>query len=81
MKELIVVADRKRAWIGLKASLDWFVSSHSDYANWASGEPDWQATNPCVWMYGKKEPQGFWEADKCELASTIAVVCKKPPNY
>lgn len=80
VKQLIVAADRTKAWIGLKASLDWVVSSNSDYANWASGEPDGQATNPCVWMYGTKEPQGLWDADKCELASTIAVVCKKPPN-
>ena len=84
VKMLIVEAGREKAWIGLKVSLVWVVSSHSNkYENWASGEPSGQATNPCVWMYGaenSKELQGFWDADKCELTEPIAIVCKKPSN-
>ena len=86
VKMLIAAAGYEKAWIGLKASLNWVVPPHKDYENWASGEPDGQATNPCVWMYGAENPeeseelQGFWDADKCELTEPIAIVCKKPPN-
>ena len=70
----------KRAWIGMKAVLEWYDSSNPEYTNWASGEPDGQATNPCVWMYGEDKPQGVWHADKCDLASEIGLICKMPSS-
>ena len=83
VKNLVVIQEREKAWIGMKAALSWFDYSKPDYDHWASGEPNWQATNPCVWMYGDVTPtpiQGFWADDKCELGSAIAIVCKMPPN-
>lgn len=69
---------RKKAWIGMKAALDWYDHSNPDYQNWGSGEPDGQATNPCVWMYGNDKPySGLWNADTCDSDSDIGVVCEK----
>ena len=73
--KLIKLGERSKAWIGMKAALSWYDSSESEYSNWASGEPDGQATKPCVWMYGDEKPQGLWVADHCELLSEIATVC------
>ena len=80
--ELMNLAGRPKAWIGMKAALDWYDYTISEYRNWASGEPDGQATNPCVWMYGTDgdESKGVWSADKCEVDPGIGVVCKKPSH-
>lgn len=78
--DLVKLIGRPKAWIGMKAALGWYDSSHVSYTNWASGEPEGQATNPCVWMYGEEEPQGFWKTDKCEVESDIGIVCKMPSN-
>ena len=76
----------ERVWIGLKwesrpKDFYWYDHSFPTFKNWAPGEPNGNAKEPCVLMYvGKynKLPQwgaGYWNDINCE--EKIAAVCKR----
>lgn len=78
----------ERVWIGLKweelpkdSDFYWYDHSFPTFKNWAPGEPNGNAKEPCVLMYvGKynKLPQwgaGYWNDINCE--EKIAAVCKR----
>ena len=76
---LINEASLKMVWIGLKAALYWYDSSDPVYTNWASGEPNGQAREPCGSMYGTYDATGFWNDVPCSGVSDIGLVCKRLP--
>ena len=77
-------------WIGLKwytgKDFYWSDSSVPDYTNWAPGEPNGEAREPCASMYtGPKNKNlpiaaaGYWNDVKCYGAPYIGSVCKRLP--
>ncbi|CAH3180996.1 unnamed protein product, partial [Porites lobata] len=76
----------ERVWIGLKwesrpKDFYWYDHSFPTFKNWAPGEPNGKAKEPCVLMYVGKYNQlpqwaaGYWNDINCE--EKIAAVCKR----
>ena len=77
-------------WIGLKwytgKDFYWSDSSVPDYTNWAPGEPNGGAREPCSSMYTAERKTnlpiaaaGYWNDVPCDGVSRIGTVCEKLP--
>ena len=77
-------------WIGLKwytgKDFYWSDSSVPDYTNWAPGEPNGEAREPCASMYtGPRKTNlpiaaaGNWNDIPCSGVPSIGSVCKRLP--
>ena len=81
----------KQVWLGLRwysTNFNWYDNSVPVYSNWAPGEPNGKAREPCVHMYtaqpDNKLPgraSGYWNDIPCHVLSgwPNGIVCKKLP--
>ena len=76
----------KKVWIGLKwengpRDYYWYDHSVPTFKNWAPGEPNGKAKEPCVDMFVGRDnnlPQrasGYWNDERCDFQ--LGTVCKK----
>ena len=80
----------KQVWLGLQwdsTAFYWADHSVPVYKNWAPGEPNGKAKEPCAQMYTNRETQlpvrasGYWNDIPCgvDYLHPIGTVCKRLP--
>ena len=83
-------ASLRLVWIGLKwytgKDFYWSDSSVPDYTNWAPGEPNGGAREPCSSMYTAERKKNlpraaaaYWNDVPCSGVPSIGSVCKRLP--
>ncbi|XP_015765158.1 PREDICTED: brevican core protein-like [Acropora digitifera] len=78
VKDYLIAQYIEKAWIGMTKDFNWNDGKPVEYANWAPGHPNDEAS--CVWMDAKQEPEGLWHDVQCDLqiSEGIGAVCEKP---
>ena len=79
-----------KVWIGLEwytgDDYYWYDYSAPDYTNWAPGQPNGGANEPCGSMYTEPKREnfpiaaaGYWNDVPCDGVSRIGTVCERLP--